>query len=76
MMLTDPQLSPTRHLRQLHDPLVQLINHFRSDGLPQPRQGLGIGHFRVSDPRKRAIHQIGAHLSLHRLRHCEDRNAR
>jgi len=42
----DPQLSPTRHsvfLRQLNDPLVQLLNHFRSDELPQPRQSLRIG---------------------------------
>src|SRR5580658_3295478 len=66
----DPQLSPTRHslfLRQLHDPLVQLLDHFRPDELPQPRHGLGIGHFAVSYSRKRAIHQIGPHFSLQRV---------
>ena len=66
----DPQLSPTRHslfLRQLHDPLVQLLDHFRPHELPQPRHGLGSGHFAVSHPRKRAIHQIGAHFLLQRV---------
>src|SRR6266705_1031991 len=57
----------SRTLRLLHDPLVQLLNHFRSDELPQPRQGLRIGHLLVSDPRKSPIHQIGTHFSLQRV---------
>ena len=62
--------SPTCHsvfLRQLHHPLMQLLDHFRPDELPQPRHGLGIRHFPVSHPRERAIHQIGAHFSLQRV---------
>ena len=62
-----PHLPSLRHpslLRQFHHPLVQLLNDFRLDQLPQSCQGLGVRHFFIPDPGKGAIHQIGPHLSL------------
>jgi hypothetical protein len=70
MLVSTTVVSLTRlsaFLRQLHDPLVQLLNHFRSEQLPQPRQSLRIGHLLVSDPRKSPINQIGAHFSFQRV---------
>jgi hypothetical protein len=61
-----PQLPSLGHSslpRQFHHPLVQLLNDFRLDQLPQSCQGLGVRHFFIPNPGKGAIHQIRPHLS-------------
>jgi len=59
-----PSLSHPSLLRQFHHPSVQLLNDFRFDQLPQPRQRLGVRHFFIPDSGKGPIYQIGPHLSL------------
>src|SRR2546426_645463 len=58
----DPALSC-----QFHQPLVQIPDHFGTDHLSQPRQGLGIRHFLIADPREGPIDQIRAHFPLQRV---------
>jgi len=58
----DPALSC-----QFHQPLVQIPDHFGTDHLSQPRQGLCIRHFLIADSREGPIDQIRAHFPLQRV---------
>ena len=48
--------------RDLHDPLVDLLDHLRPQRHPPFADGLGVGHLGAADAGEIAVHQIGAHL--------------
>jgi len=50
--------------RDLHDPLVDLLDHFGPQRQPPSAHGFGVGHLGGADAGEIAVHQIGAHLSF------------
>jgi hypothetical protein len=51
-------------LSDLHDPVVQLLDHDWSEGDPPAAHRLGIRHLVGADASEVAVHQIGADFSL------------
>ena len=51
-------------LGDVHDSTVQLLDHVRAKGARDLQNRLRVGHVPRVDPRKRAIHQVGADLVL------------
>src|SRR5262249_58790786 len=51
-------------LRNAHNPIVDLLDHLRSDSHTPSAHGLGVGHLGQADASELAVDQIGPHLPL------------
>jgi len=66
----DTLLAPLNNLlglRDLHDPLMDLLDYRRTHRDPPTPHGLGVRDFLATDTREVAVHQIGTHLALQHL---------